>query len=223
MAVRGSAALVGWFDHVDEAEMNEWQAREHVHERVGLPGFIRHRRFASPDARPRNLTLVEVDDMGALKSAQYLERLNDPTEWSRKCSPGLRNMRRSVCRITATFGSVDGGTAATLELAPRDPSELRSWLSSHVLPEVLARRGVYAAHLLETDRALSQIETVEKKLRPGADVIADWVIVLEGLDPSSVASAAQKIIDPKALLDHGASDVATMQIYRLSFAATRAG
>ena len=38
MGVRGRAALLGWFDHEDEPEMNEWQAREHVLE---LRGAIR--------------------------------------------------------------------------------------------------------------------------------------------------------------------------------------
>jgi hypothetical protein len=200
--------------------MNEWQAREHVLERVGTPGFLRQRRYASPDARPRNFTLIETEDLDVLASPAYLERLNTPTEWSRRSSPGLSNMRRSACRITATVGEVDGGSVATVEIVPQDAAPLRTWIAESALDELVSRPGVYAAHLLESDPSVSRIETTEKRLRAPDDII-DWAIVVEGLDPASITAAIDVLIGAESLTRHGAQRVAQAQTYRLSFEAIR--
>jgi hypothetical protein len=209
---------VGWFDYDGPENMDEWQAREHMAERMTAPGFIRGRRFTAVTASPAHFMFYETADVGALTSGPYLEALNNPSGWSRRCSPGLRNMRRSVCAVAASVGTTDGGTAATMELAPSDPGRLRMALAESFLPRLCGQAGVYSAHLLETDVEASGIQTTEKQLRATPDTIADWVLVIEGLDPRSIGDAVAALLPPGTLLGCGARNVKPPQIYRLAFA-----
>jgi hypothetical protein len=209
---------VGWFDYDGPENLNEWQAREHMAERMTAPGFIRGRRFTAVTANPAHFMFYETADVGALTSGPYLEALNNPSGWSRRCSLGLRNMRRSACAIAASVGTTDGGTVATVELVPSDSGHLRAALAESFLPRICGQAGVYSAHLLETDVEASGIQTAEKQLRSAPDTIADWVLVIEGLDPRSVGDAVATLLPPGILVGCGARNVGKPQIYRLAFA-----
>ncbi len=43
-----------------DRDFNEWYNREHMPERVGIPGFLRGRRYIALDARPEFFTLYET-------------------------------------------------------------------------------------------------------------------------------------------------------------------
>ena len=88
MALLGKAALVIWHDPEEAAESdyNEWHSKEHMFERVGIPGFRRGQRGIAITGAPRYFNLYEVDDFDVLTSAAYLARLDDPTAWTRRTS-----------------------------------------------------------------------------------------------------------------------------------------
>ncbi|MGH6904724.1 MAG: hypothetical protein ACREIR_18510 [Geminicoccaceae bacterium] len=46
MALLGKGALAIWHDPAPEIESdyNEWHSKEHMYERVGVPGFLRGQR-----------------------------------------------------------------------------------------------------------------------------------------------------------------------------------
>jgi hypothetical protein len=218
VGIYGKGSLVGWFDYDGLENMNEWQAREHMAERMTAPGFIRGRRFTAVSACPAHFMFYETSDLGALTSGPYLRDLNNPSDWSRRCSAGLRNMRRSACTVAATVGTTDGGTVATLELIPADRGRLRAALAELLLPRICEHVGVYSAHLLETNAEASGIQTTEKQLRSTPDIIVDWVLVVEGLDPRSVEDGVAALLSPKTLLECGAKELGAPQIYQLAFA-----
>jgi hypothetical protein len=165
----------------------------------------------------------ETDDVAVFSSAPYLERLNTPTDWSRRCAPGLRNMTRSLCRVAATVGEIDGGHVATLEFRPAPGSEvrLRDWVAEELLGRLVDEPGVYAGHALEPDDAVSRIETTEKQIRTAPDRVSDWLLVVEGRDRASLEAGVAAPARAAALREHGAADVAGWRFYQLSFAAQR--
>src|SRR2546421_2878563 len=59
-------------------------------------------------ALPIYFILYEAARLATITRGAYLERLNNPTPWSRKMMPHHRNMVRSLCRVRATFGSEIG-------------------------------------------------------------------------------------------------------------------
>ncbi|MBI3043094.1 MAG: hypothetical protein HYY78_09745 [Betaproteobacteria bacterium] len=68
------ALLLVWTDvPADmEAEFNDWYDREHMRERVEVPGFIRGRRFAAVSGAPRYLALYEAQSAAVMMSDAYL-------------------------------------------------------------------------------------------------------------------------------------------------------
>src|SRR4051812_42652044 len=101
MALLGDAAMLLWYDIVPEhvAEHDEWHAREHFPERVGIPGFLRAQRWTGEPGSPRYFIIYEVADVGVLTDKPYMERLNNPTPWTSRMMPQFRGMTRGFCTI----------------------------------------------------------------------------------------------------------------------------
>jgi hypothetical protein len=87
--------------------------RQHVPERLSIPGFRRGRRFVAMEGGPEFCTLYEADGPEDVSGKAYLERLNAPTEWTQRMMPAFRNMARSVCRVAYSAGVGEGGFMVT--------------------------------------------------------------------------------------------------------------
>ena len=63
MALFGRGVLAIWNDITDAAETEfvRWHVREHIPERVGLPGFLRGRRYIAHDGRPKYFNFYETE------------------------------------------------------------------------------------------------------------------------------------------------------------------
>lgn len=227
MALRGGAVLAIWNDVAPggEAEFEHWHTREHVPERVGIPGFFRGRRYEALAGSPRYFTLYETEGTATLGGPAYLERLNSPTAWSRRALPLFRNMRRTACRITLSLGEGMGGALETLELgpAPGREEELRGWLTGTALRTVAERPRIVGAHLCEADVAATTAKagTDESKLFQRPDALARWVILVEGLDQATVEAACGDLLGADTLVRHGASPDAAGAVYRLTYSLER--
>jgi len=186
-----------WWDIAPEmkAEFEDWHSHEHMPERLAIPGFLRGTRWISVSGEPSYFVLYEVAGLATLTGGPYLERLNDPTPWSRKMMPHHRNMVRSLCAVRASFGHGVGQALATLQLEV--PAN-----SLSVLPE---RKGLTAAHLLESRPMNGMAQTVEQKIRRG-DAEANWIAIVNGYDVDAVGAAAREVA-PRAVA----------QLYRLSY------
>ena len=113
MGLRGSAAVVIWSDMPDASAHDDWHSHEHLPERAGIPGFLRSRRYADPSGAPAYFVLYEVRDAGIMTSAPYLERLNNPTEWSRRIMGSVKWLNRTLCKVVSTHGRGAGGHLLT--------------------------------------------------------------------------------------------------------------
>jgi hypothetical protein len=102
MALLGKGVLAIWNDIAPggEAEFNHWHTRERVPERVGVPGFLRGRRYVAVSGSPKYFTLYETESVETLAGSEYLARLNDPTPRTRRALPLFRNTNRTACRVT---------------------------------------------------------------------------------------------------------------------------
>jgi len=222
MALVGNAILAIWNDIAPggDAEFNHWHIREHFPERLGVPGFLRGRRFNAVSGSPAYFTLYETESVGVLQSPGYLARLNAPTAWTTKCIQLFRNNRRTACRNTVSLGEGVGGALATLELGPAAGGDeaLRAWLTATALPALADRPGITGAHLSEADVEMTVVRTAEKKLLEKPDTLARWVVMVEGLDAETVAGACEAALDDEALTRHGAAPDRSLAVYRLVYA-----
>ena len=185
MPLLGKGAMVTWHDAeaTGERDFNEWHSKEHLAERVGVPGFLRGYRFATLAGSPKYFILYEVEDFATLTSEPYLDRLNHPTPWTRRSMATFRNNNRTLCRVLASFGQGGiPGFVGTLQLGPAEgrAEHLRRHLIGDLLPGLITRHGLLAAHLLEGDEAASGAATEEKRLRGVPDRTADLAVLLAG-------------------------------------------
>jgi hypothetical protein len=67
---------------------------------------------------PRYFVVYEVPDIGVLSAGPYLQRLNHPTEWTRRMMPRFRGMTRGFCKIVHRHGTVLGSAALTIRFSP---------------------------------------------------------------------------------------------------------
>ena len=221
MALSGTGCFVAWHDLQPgrEADHDQWHTHEHMIERVAIPGFLRGLRYRSLTGSPRVCTMYQVETLETFTSAAYLERLNNPTPWTKRTMPLFVGMNRTLCRVVATHGHGIGGYLLTIQLTPQpDGAErLRSWLSQVALPEFASRAGLCGAHLVIGDRAVSQTRTQEKVLRGEPDAVADWVVLVEGYDRAAVEFALFELIGTQGLVAHGAAETTTSGLYSLDF------
>jgi hypothetical protein len=133
--------------------------------------------------------LYELDSPATLTGPAYLERLNNPTPWSRRMMPHHRNMVRTLCEVRASTGRGLAGVLAVI----RDKVALEM------------RKGVSAAHLLEGRSLAGTPQTTEQKMR-GGDAEAQWITLMGGYDASAVEQAARDL-----------GGKAVVGVYRLSY------
>ena len=119
MSLAGLGAVAIWHDLLPAAkdDFYEWHNREHMPERVGIPGFRRGRRFVAISGAPEFFNLYEADSPETLSGQDYLNRLNAPTAWTQRVIPSFRNVARSICRVAFTNGVGSGGVMLTLRFA----------------------------------------------------------------------------------------------------------
>lgn len=184
MSLAGKGAVAVWHDVVPEArdEFYAWHGREHMPERVDIPGFLRGRRFAAVKGAPEYFNLYETDSPQTLTSRDYLARLNAPTTWTSATVPHLRNVARSLCEVAASFGEGLGGLMATLcyDVEEANAKAHYTCMVRKSLPALSAHPGVAGCHLLVADEAASTIETEEKRMRAGQNIVPRWIVLVEG-------------------------------------------
>ena len=214
MSLLGKAAVLIWNDVLDTEHdaFYRWHDKEHIPERLALPGFLRGRRYRGSGVTEW-LTLYEADDVAVLTSPAYLERLNNPTPLTQSTVRAFRNTARSICIVEKTAGASTGGHALTLPLpAGFDAKPLFEG------DAIIAETSVLAAHLFTADDAASHLDTREARER--AYVVPSRVLLVE---TSTLDAAHKQLSRLLAHLDIAQRDAAaagagvfTLEISRLA-------
>jgi hypothetical protein len=203
-ALLGQAAVLIWNDVAPEghADFYDWHDREHIPERLSMPGFLRGRRLRAGGHSPEWLTIYEAASLSALVSPEYLARLNAPTPATAATLKYFRNTSRAVCNVVHSVGTSTGGHIVTLRLTiePARVREVIAHLCDDAFPRAMALTGVIACHLFAADAAASFARTAESETRT-FDVPA-WVVLLEATHPAAVRNA-WKLVDGSALRSDG--------------------
>ena len=193
MSLAGLGAVCIWHDLLPEAtdDFHQWHNREHMPERVGIPGFRRGRRYLALAGAPLYFNLYEADSAEVLGGQDYLNRLNAPTEWTRRVVPSFRNVSRSICRVAYTDGVGQGGCMLTLrfDVGAADRARVVEALRQHLLPPLADRKGVAGVHLCLADESVSKVETAEKKARADTTLVPTWIVLIEGNAAADVEAA----------------------------------
>ena len=145
MGLMGSAVIAIW-SAIEPAMLEEhdaWHSAEHFPERLSVPGFLRGRRNAAldPAAAEQRLIFYEIESIAVATSAPYLERLNNPTPWSRKIM-AVSRLNRTLCRVVASHGFGIGAHLLAFRMAQGEGVQAE-------LAAIARAPGIVGAHLLQ--------------------------------------------------------------------------
>lgn len=183
----GQAAIAMWWDVAADvrAEWEEWHTCEHMPERLAIPGFLRGTRWVGLADEGSYFVLYEAQALATITSGPYLERLNNPTPWSRRMMPHHRNMVRSVFLVRCGYGEGVPAVMATVRF-------------SGEAPELPRAKGVTGAHFLEA-QPMPGAPTAEQRIR-GGDAAAEKVLLVGGYDGDAVRAAAKSVAPPQSIV-----------------------
>jgi hypothetical protein len=186
----GEAVVAIWngISEAGRANFYEWHLAEHMPERVGIPGFVRGRRFRAADAatRPEFFTLYEAASMQVLQGADYTGRLNAPTEWTKRSVADFLETSRGLARVVESVGPGVGGAMLTVRFTA--VPDAREAIAALVRAAARTPR-VCGAHLCVADAAASGVETEEKRGRADLQPPPAWFALVEATDAAALAGA----------------------------------
>jgi hypothetical protein len=209
MFAEGMLAI--WSDVAPEAETDylHWLTREHALERVTTDGFLGVRVFRAMDFDLRRYFIVyRLESAAALSGDDYVGKLNNPTPWSQRIMPTLKNFVRGGGSVTASAGTGHGGFAAALLLDDANAAD-----ADTLTRKLVTHNRICSACLLKVDKTGTSIATREKSLRVN-DRSFDNLLLFDGVDPAAVRSALEAV---KSL----ARDASTPYVYKQVYALDR--
>ena len=224
MPLLGAGVLAIWNGVAPgyDAEFVEWHVKEHIPERVGVPGFLRGRRYVAVDGTPAYFNFYETESYQVLSSAPYLARLNDPTPWTRKLVSNFKDTSRTICEVAHSSGRGIGAWVETIQLqTASDPAEFSRRVTSGLLAEIAKQRSVSAVHLLRGVPEANKADTAEKAMRGVRDKEAAWILLIETVTAQAARDLRGNLTGDASLAQAGATGKPARGLYQLDYALSR--
>ncbi len=220
MGLIGQGAVAIWHDLAQHGRpvFYDWHGKEHMRERVAIPGFRRGRRYIAIDADLEFFNLYEADSVAILAGPEYQDRLNSPTKRTSEVVMSYSRVARSICRVAATCGAGQGGLISTwrYDVGDDDAAAHIETLRNQILPDIAASGLVAGAHLLVADQATSAIDTAERQARAEPNQVPRWVVMVESwADETSFANLCSAALPDALLRSAGATSPPDVGLYRL--------
>jgi hypothetical protein len=202
----GILAVWSDVDATGEADYNAWYEREHMFERLEVPGFHRARHYRTVSGSPRYFTYFVIDHAAVVASQAYLAQANHPSPWTRRVLPHFRNTNRTACNVVRRLGRGYGAASLTIRLAAAAgrEDELVAWLAAAQLPALVEQPGIIGAQIWRADRDATLLPVEDRQLRPEPDQVADLVVFIEGTTIEPLTTVAGGPLSSASLTDHGA-------------------
>ena len=204
---RGLLCIWTDVDPAHTADFNRWYDREHMQERMAIPGFQSARRFAATalSSRPY-LALYCTDSLDVFRSAPYARAFANQTPWSLQNFARMRGTQRRVGRLTVEAGAGEGGALAMFVVPPPLLAEpgmaARLQQALTALPQ---QDHVIHGALLETDAALSTPVTADAAPAP-----ADALVMVEATRADAASHHAAALATSLGLPAHAVHSFQTL-------------
>jgi hypothetical protein len=213
-------ALLVWMnvEPAGREDFDAWYTREHIPERVGVPGFFNGSRYEAVNGDPRFLAVYDTESAEVLSSAAYLERLNNPTPWTQRVMPMFRDTVRSAGRLIGDRGEGIGGFLRTFRVEPQPGRQehLRQALSAPILERLAECDGVVRVRCAEAVDTGHGKDTAETAMR-GKDETATFVVLVDGTDAALLEAACGEEVSEQRLASLGAETPVHIGDYRLMY------
>ena len=193
MALLGKGALLNWGGVLPKHDLdyNLWHSLEHMPERMSLKGFLRAFRcvgLKGTNGNDKYFMMYDVKNKDILSSKQYLNRLNNPTDWTSKILSKYVHPSRAICEVIKTKSLTNGlsGFFVTIRYLSKN-NDIKNFYN--ISDEIMSKNGIFSIHCFQSDRESSLIKTKEKVIRSfqgNKDEIIDYAVVIECLNINKV-------------------------------------
>ena len=187
------AAIMSFWTDVPkprEADFNAWYDREHFPERLAVPGFNRGLRYVALRGKPKYLAFYEISRPNVLSGKAYLGRLNDPTPWTKRVMRTVTGSERIVYRPVLDLGFGHGGALWSARFSSAAPAEKVQAALEKPLRNLAAR--LQRVRLWQSDVALSDVDSEERRLRGDGPSPQSWCIIVEATTHPTLAAALER-------------------------------
>ncbi len=75
-------------------ELNDWYEKEHIPERLAMPGFRSAKRYVNSEGAPAYLAIYDLEYPEAATNSTYMSQA--PSEWMQRLRPHWTSVSRSV-------------------------------------------------------------------------------------------------------------------------------
>ena len=137
--------------------------------------------------------MYEAETKEVFTSRKYLERLNNPTEWTKEILSNYLSPSRTICSVISSKSIGLGGYFATIRfLGEEIPNNHNVENLKSFTSKILQLNGVTGMHVILGDSSFGQMNTQEKKIRSSQgldDQIVSQAVIIEGLNLQSLKSA----------------------------------
>ena len=208
MSLLGNAVLVNWGGIVEakEIDYNQWHSIEHLPERISLPGFLRGTRaigIGGTDIKHKYFMMYEAERKEVFVSKKYLERLNNPTKWTKDILSNYISPSRTICSVISSKSIGFGGCISTVRfLKNAKEKESNVEILKLSVPQTIKLDGITGMHVLLGDQTFGQMKTEEKTYRSSQgmdDQVISQAILIEGLNYLALKNAVECIKEEYSL------------------------
>jgi len=211
MSLLGNAVLVNWGGIVENKEIdyNQWHSVEHMPERISLPGFLRGCRaigIAGTDIKNKYFMMYEAQRKEVFVSKKYLDRLNNPTKWTRDILSNYISPSRTICSVIASKSIGFGGYFSTIRFLKTNIEKEHNVETLKLsLPQTIKLDGITGMHVILGDNTFGQMKTEEKIYRSSQgmeDQLISQAIVIEGLNYTALKTAVDSLKKEYSLIEN---------------------
>lgn len=194
-------------DPEHELDFNRWYDREHVEERVRIPGFVSGTRYQSVRGPRKYLGLYRTTSLDAFQTPDYFKAFGQQTPWSVANLERMRDPMRRVCAIEAETGLGTGAWLAVLRLGAGAIGQDGAGVAKVAAlgRALLQVDGVISSRLLTPDEKLSGPLPAEQK----EGRVLDPIFLIDASSESAAVAAANQA---SAALGLDAGDAAILQL-----------
>ena len=189
--------LLGMNNVVPQAELefNQWYQRQHLSERLSVPGFKTVKRYQALCAAQKYLVVYECESVEVLQSQAYQERLAKPTPWTQKIMPYFLDTSRTVLREDWVLGNGTGSVIALFHCTPvqGQASDALLFVSQRLAPQLASVASTLRVALWCSDGDATGALTAEMSLRGGLDSRADWVLCVESVSDAEISATIRQV------------------------------
>ena len=178
-----------------ETDYLHWLTREHIFERVSVPGFLSGRVFKRRDSQPSQyFMLYELAEASVMSSPAYLARLNDPTPWTQRIMPRLMQFRRGGGSVDISGGHV-GAHGSHLAIARFDgalPDALTGSKGRQFVEALAELDWVVNVQMMTVQTDATAIATREKSMRSSQEGEFSGLLIIQALDHAALERAVSR-------------------------------